>query len=323
MPLLLATFLSAALFAEDLPEEELPAAVRPAIPPPHPRPFVTDEQWTIPDGVLIALRAAEGESLARRLDIATRPFLGKLYIIDAAGEGDHDDPDPPSRYDVFDCLTFVEEALAMAMAPDPLYAPSIRDQLRYRGAPSYQNRRHFMEAQWLPDAAAAGLITDLTVALGATHWQKKELSTQLWSGWGKRRSVFFRLPDELLPSGIWSLPYLDLEQAAQVIPRLPEGALLLTVRNEQRWVPTDISHVGLVVRGKDGQPWMRHASRMGQQVVREDRLSWYVQNLHSYRRPVAGISVWMPREQGPRRSALLPAALPALASSESVTDTVH
>ncbi|HND31227.1 MAG TPA: DUF1460 domain-containing protein [Myxococcota bacterium] len=316
---LLAMLAAPKVLAEDLPGEELPAALRPAIPPPHPRPFVSDEQWTIPDAVLTALRAAEGLSLGQRLDIATRPFLGKLYIIDAAGEGDKDDPDPPSRYDVFDCLTFVEEAMALAMAPDPLYAPSIRDQLRYRGSPSYQNRRHFMEAQWLPDAAAAGLISDLTVALGATQWQRKELSPQLWNGWGKRRSVFFRLPDELLPSGVWSLPILDLEQAVQVLPRLPVGALLLTVRAERNWQPTNISHVGLVVRGKDGQPWMRHASRMGQQLVREDRLSWYIENLHSYRRPVAGISVWMPREQGPRRSAMLPAG----SGSEAPADAVH
>jgi hypothetical protein len=305
--------------AEDLPGEDLPAALRPAIPPPHPRPVVTEEQWTIPEAVLDALRAAEGLSLGQRLDIATRPFLGKLYVIDAAGEGNKEDPDPPGRYDVFDCLTFVEEAMGLAMASDPLYAPSIRNQLRYRGSPSYQSRRHFMEAQWLPDAAAAGLISDLTVALGATQWQRKELSPQLWNGWGKRRSVFFRLPDELLPSGVWALPFLDLEQAAQVVPQLPEGALILTVRTERSWQPTNISHVGLVVRGKDGQPWMRHASRMGRQLVREDRLSWYIENLHSYRRPVAGISVWMPREQGPRRAALLPLA----SASESPADAVH
>ena len=50
------------------------------------------------------------------MERASRAFLGLPYLNDAAGEGQGIDTDPPSRYDAFDCLTFVEEVLALTLA---------------------------------------------------------------------------------------------------------------------------------------------------------------------------------------------------------------
>lgn len=272
-------------------------------PPPGVR--VVPERWTVPREVLEAVREVAGWPLGERLDAATRPFLGLPYGNDAAGELDAADPDPPARYDTFDCLTFVEEALGLALASDPLGAPAIRDALRYRGVPSYATRRHFMEAQWVPDAVRNGLLVDITAQVGRARVVHKEVTGDTWRRW--RRRGLFRLPDAQLPVGGWSLTYLDLAEAEAAVPRIPPGAVLLTIRQPREWSPIAITHISLVLPG--GR--MRHATRMGSRKVRDDRLDWYVRHLREYVNwPVLGVGVLLPREQGPRVSALQPFALP-------------
>lgn len=306
---MLLSLLCTALWAEDLPNEGAAVAgltlVNPAVKTPHPLPFVDTERWTIPSDVVQNVRASSLNSLGERMEIATRSFLGALYINGAEGEGRGIDPDPPARYDVFDCLTFVETALGLSLSGDPLYAPLVRNQFRYQGQPDYTSRRHFMESQWIHDAVAAGLITDITAKLGPTHTIHKSVTAQTWAGWGRRHSLFGRLPDTALPLGSFDLPYMDLDTAAEAVLHAPAGAIVLTIHADRVGVPTVVSHTGIVIRLPGQEPMMRHASRMGKQVVRQDTLSWYVAHLREYSNwPIAGLSFLMPREQGPRISAL-------------------
>ncbi|MFZ5476586.1 MAG: N-acetylmuramoyl-L-alanine amidase-like domain-containing protein [Myxococcota bacterium] len=272
-------------------------------------PRVVPERWTPPPEVVDAVRAARARPLPERIDAASRAFLGLPYLNDAAGEMAGPDPDPPARYDAFDCLTFVEEVLALAIAPDPLYAPAIRDALRYRGAASYETRRHFMEAQWIPDAIANGLLVDVTDRVGRARTITKEVTPDTWRHW--RRRALFKLPDALLPLGAWSLRFLDLAEAAEAAARIPPGAVIVTLRRD-KGAPIVTTHISMVVPGSGTERvWMRHATRMGTRKVRDDRLPWYATHLRDYVNwPALGVTVLMPREQGPRVSALASPALP-------------
>jgi hypothetical protein len=260
------------------------------------------------------LRKASLKPLGERLDLVTHSALGALYIEEAEGEGQAPDLDPPSRYDVFDCMTLVEEALSLSISADPLYAPAIRNVLRYKERPSYASRRHFMEAEWIPNAIQSGYLTDITASLGQAELIQKEVSLNTWKRWGRRTRVFQLLSDPELPTGAWSLPVLSIPEALKVADQIPAGALILSVRTDRSYVPTLVFHVGIaVIRPGDKkhppQVAMRHASRMGKQTVREDALSWYIQHLTAYTKwPVAGITVLLPREQGPRLSAIAPKA---------------
>lgn len=281
------------------------------------------ERWTIPEATLDAVRASALAPIGRRMEAATRGWLGLPYLNEAAGEMDADDPDPPARYDSFDCLTFVEEVLGITLAADPLYAPGIRDALRYKGAEGdlarraasgwtrrYDQRRHFMEAEWLPDAVRNGFLTDITARIGPARLLEHTVDAGTWQRWGHTR--FFHLPPALYPVGTWRLDYLDLPTAAATAARIPAGAVVVTVRQARAWSPIAITHVSLVVEGADGRRHMRHASRMGARKVRDDDLNWYVRHLNDYVNwPSLGIAVYMPREQGPRVSALTPVPLPA------------
>lgn len=286
--------------------DEAPAAVLgPSAAPPR----IVPEQWTIPAEVISAVRAVDHAPVGVRMEAASRSFLGLPYMNDAEGEGQGADADPPSRYDAFDCLTFVEQVLSLALAGDPLQAPSLRDAFRYRGEPAYDHRRHFMEAEWVPDAIRNGLLTDITAQVGRASHLEKDVGIDVWRAW--RRRALFHLPDALLPTGRWALAYLDLDEAERAVPRIPPGAILLTLRQPRTWVPIVVTHVSTVVPLADGTLRMRHATRMGSRKVRDDRVDWYVHHLREYTNwPSLGITVLYPREQGPRVSAL-PTTLPS------------
>ena len=63
------------------------------------------------------LAADPSRPLSERLDLVSAKFLGTAYVASPLGEGTGKDPDPLVRYDAVDCLTFVEEAIALSLAP--------------------------------------------------------------------------------------------------------------------------------------------------------------------------------------------------------------
>lgn len=274
------------------------------------------ERWTVPETTVSAVRAVATAPIGRRMEAASRDWLGLPYLNEAAGEQDAGDPDPPARYDSFDCLTFVEEVLGLALSGDPLYAPTVRDSLRYRDAAprpgwrrSYDQRRHFMEATWLPDAVSNRLLADVTDRVGPARRLDHSVTAQMWENWGRTR--LFRLPKALYPIGTWSMQYLDLATADAFAANIPSGAVVVTLRQPRAWKPIVITHVSLVVEDAGGKIHMRHATRMGSKKVRDDDLGFYIRHLRTYTNwPSLGISVYMPLEQGPRVSALTEARLP-------------
>ena len=115
-----------------------------------------------------------GHSVWTRIERVSRLLLQRPYQVDAIGEGKAPDSDPLFRYDVFDCLTFVEEVLALSLPVDPFDAPQIRQRLRYgsAGGIDYHNRNHFMLQQWIPNSIESGLV-DITADLGASVLMEK------------------------------------------------------------------------------------------------------------------------------------------------------
>ena len=265
------------------------------------------DDGAIPEAVMTALEEHRDAPLGQRIAAISEALMGTPYLNDAAGEGAAPDFDPPVRYDAFDCLTFVEEVLALSIAADPRGAAAIRDSLRYGHGetPSYQNRQHFMLQQWIPGAIAAGWVKDITAELGETRLLEKTVTQQNWKWWKGRRS--FLLPDALLPIGRFRLQVLTPGAAWDVAPAIPDGAIVLTVRESKDHVPIIVTHLGFKVSSAlPDKPFFRHATKMGKQPrVRNDWLRWYVEHNRWYHWwPVAGFTVLMPQEQGPRRTAI-------------------
>jgi hypothetical protein len=274
-------------------------------------PLVVDE-GAMPTVLVDIARSVRHLPIGARMKAISDPLVGLPYVVDATGEGRSPDLDPPARYDAFDCLTFVEEVLALAIPGDPLAASQVRHELRYGEAEaSYHNRSHFMLEEWIPRNIENGLLVDITAELGETHLIEKEVGERTWSWWGKRKH--FDLPDARLPTGHFQLQVMSLGAAFEVLEDIPDGALILTVRESREYVPIVVTHIGFKIPGAD-VPRMRHATKMGEDPrIRDDRLAWYLEHMRWYHRwPVEGITVLMPQELGPRRSMLVGEGVDAL-----------
>ena len=254
-----------------------------------------------PAEVVERARAHALDPLPDRMKAISQPWVGEAgYLLGALGEASGIDPQPVTRYDVFDCLTFVEEVMALAMAADPARAHEVRMALRYRdGAPwTYENRRHFMLAEWIPGTVAEGWTEDITASIPGAEPRTKTVTDTTWSGWSQRKG--FPLTDERLPTGTLDFHVLPLDVAEQDMDAIPDGALVFTVRQLRPQVPIAVTHVGIKVPAD--RPTLRHASRLGKKGVKDSSLAWYIEHQRTYDYwPVDGFIVLMPLEQGPRR----------------------
>lgn len=245
-------------------------------------------------------------------------MLGRPYVSDPLGEGGGIDPDPIARYDAFDCLTFTEEVLALALAGDPIQASQIRKDLRYgpENAISYLNRRHFMELQWIPGVIRDGWLRDATSEYGDVVLLEKTVTSETWRSWQPRKR--FAHTDEELPKGQMRLEVLPLATAREVANRIRPGSVVLTVRTDRPSIPIWVTHVSLVVPDPSGKPQLRHATKIGEGGTRDHSLDWYLQHLESYSNwRVLGISILEPVEPLVRRT-------PALTErTASVNDAEH
>ena len=262
-------------------------------------PMVDLDIGVIPDDVADIARAVANKPLAVRMKAISDAFLGVPYVVNGNGEGVGPDTDPPARYDVFDCLTVIEEVLALAYAGDPVSAPMWRNAIRYQdGIPSYQNRHHFMLAEWIPANIAAGFFEDITHTLGETHRVEKTVTKSTWANWRGTRS--FDIPIDDLPTGTYGINVLSLDAALQAADQIPPGAIILTLRRSDSWRPIIVKHVGFMVPS-DVRPTMRHATMMSGGQVKDHSLVWYLNHVRWYKYAIEGITVLMPLEQGPRR----------------------
>lgn len=281
-------------------EGDVAATARPRVLPIPPLPPGPPPTGAIPPEVLAKAIEVSRLPLPDRIAAISALFLGKPYALDALGEGAGPDPDALARYDAFDCLGFIEEVLALAIAGDPSHSAEVRNRLRYGAGPvDYEHRRHFMELQWLPGNVADGFLEDTTTRYGATVHMDREVTAATWTAWRKRER--FVLTDEQLPVGTIALDVLGLDEAERVASTIPTGALILTVRAD-RGQPIWITHTGIAVPGANGAVLMRNASRRSQMSVIDEDLVRYVRHLRTYVNwPAAGIAIFEPIEQTPRR----------------------
>lgn len=241
-----------------------------------------------------ALREAPNAPLHARMKLVSDAMLGARYLADPLGEGEAPDLDPLVRYDAFDCLTFVEEVLALSLTTHHAEADALRMRLRYgHSEPSYANRHHFMELQWLPAAVSNGLLVDRTASYGATQRHEQEVTPHIWKHWPSRAR--FAIPDDTLPTGPIALDVLPLSAAREHASRIKPGTLLFVVREHRPGVPIWITHAGIVFEGADGAPILRHATkRPPVPSVRDEPLARVLARLGHEHWPVYGVALFEP-----------------------------
>ncbi|MFZ9886559.1 MAG: N-acetylmuramoyl-L-alanine amidase-like domain-containing protein [Myxococcota bacterium] len=233
-------------------------------------------------------------STAKRLRIVSDPFVGAPYAVSPLGEGKphSPDPDPTIRFDAFDCTTFVETTMALAIADSLDDAQVLLDHLRYRrGERDFLARRHFPEAEWLPELIALGFLTDITRSVGARDVSvaTKALNPRVWAQ--RKRPSHLELPDDRIPKGVFSVDTWSLDNARRGQTLIPPGTLLNVVRADFSSVPVRVSHQGLVVE-KGGRLFLRHAADRMYHAVVDEPLDAFFRRMQQYRRwPVVGVNL--------------------------------
>jgi hypothetical protein len=86
-----------------------------------------------------------------------------------------------------DCLTFVEESIALGQANGEAGVLPMLDSVRYSGAPIYAERNHFMMSEWVPNNVRKGYLKDLTKdLLPSSGSADQEVTGEIWAhrkGW--------------------------------------------------------------------------------------------------------------------------------------------
>ena len=247
---------------------------------------------------LLTTGADSSGALSRRVLEVSARFLGTPYVHSPLGEGSGIDPDPTLRFDAVDCLTFVEETLALSIAHNPAEVPALLEQLRYARSPRYEERNHLMEAQWLPNNLHKGFVRDVTREFGgaATVRVEKKITPQSWASPSSR---LLKLPKGARITGTFELEMLPLPVALARAREIPAGLILLVVRVDHPRKVTRVTHLGFVVqRGK--RTYLRHAAlNRYHRVVDEELTEFLTRNAHYAKWPVAGISLLEPRAPAP------------------------
>ncbi len=220
---------------------------------------------------------------------AADKLLGAKYVVSPLGEGEGYDPDPRYRTDAFDCLTFVETAIAMTIAPGAV--EKTLDTIRYEGDTiSYGERNHVMEAQWLPNNVKKGVLRDVTRQYGGDSvvTVKKVLGDEQWEA---KEGKGLKLDREHQARGEFSIDVIPARVALEKLKAAPEGTVVVVVRADRPRLVTRISHVGFLLQKKKG-PHMRHASRTFGHVVDEALASYLDRNLSFAKWTVEGFALF-------------------------------
>jgi hypothetical protein len=226
------------------------------------------------------LRAlAERPAGADRAVAATAPLLGRRYLLSALGEGLAPDADPRFRLDAFDCVTFVETAIALGNAADLGEAARVLDEIRYDGPPAFERRNHYVIPQWIPANLAHGWVEDVAdaVAGGDAVDVVERLDDARWRRLARAGATLRSLPPSAWPRGTFSARMVPIARVLPAADRIPDGTIAWVVRADRPDHATRVTHAGLVVVDARGGRNVRHATAsVGTSRVIEEPLARFL-----------------------------------------------
>jgi hypothetical protein len=242
----------------------------------------------------------------RLLEVSAR-FLDVPYVFSPLGEGEGKDPDPLFRLDAADCLSLVEESLAMGLAPRPADVPDYLAAIRYGPEQSYDGRNHLMEAEWLPHLISLGLLKDVTARFGG-HETQEARTVLTEASWRSPSSQALALPRERQVIGTFRYHVIPLERVLERVRTVPSGVVLIVVREERPFKVTRMTHLGFVVQ-RGGHTYLRHASKSRHHRVVDEELGEFLERNARYDKwPVTGVSLYEVHE--PEETLIPPPRLP-------------
>lgn len=242
------------------------------------------------DAELLLARNGHVRGTINRLDTFSGKFIGFPYGKNGPlGEGVDGliDQDPLYRFDTFDCTTYVETIMALALTRDVNDFEKTLDQIRYKdGVIGYLSRNHFTDLQWIPFNIENGMMEDITTSIypktktaealiNYPAWIKSIRVEQLvlpLLNLEEKKARLAELHNEAryYTPKIATLPYIaikDILDNPKILNQIPHGAVVNFVRpnwdlTREAGTHQNISHQGFLFR--TGRIlYLRHASTTG------------------------------------------------------------
>jgi D-alanyl-D-alanine carboxypeptidase/D-alanyl-D-alanine-endopeptidase (penicillin-binding protein 4) len=199
-----------------------------------------------------------------RVEVFCEASLGTPYHGGPLGEGPEGvyDQDPLIDLSRVDCVTFVEQVLALACSESYDEAVGRLQEIRYRdGLISYESRNHFMVADWVRNNSH--FVRDVSAELGLeTESVERAISKADFFDMTDAPDLGHETPDETL-----RIEAVPKRLAAEAAPRMPSPALVCFI-GDVDWLFA--LHCGVFMRNEDGSGVLYHASSDTGEVVAVD-----------------------------------------------------
>lgn len=240
----------------------------------------------------ILLRFSEETSVNKRLDVISKIFVGLPYgkggPLGEGPEGKYDQ-DPLYRFDTFDCTTYLETIMALAMSREVSEFETTLDKIRYEnGEIDYLKRNHFTDLQWIPFNVQNGYMAeinhlivgpkDIKIAealINFPGWLRSIKADQIvvpMASQAEKESLVEELHAEAVnyQAQVARVPYVAISTILarpEILNKIPTGTVVNFVRpnwdlTEAAGTHQNISHQAFLFRiGK--VLYQRHASTSG------------------------------------------------------------
>ncbi|KTD06080.1 hypothetical protein Lgra_2857 [Legionella gratiana] len=279
------------------------------------------------------LNSMPNNSMAERIDWISGQFLGVHYVLGSLGEGTKAlyDQFPQYRVDAFDCDTYVNTVLSLALANSLTSFQQCVKNIRYKnGVVSYIQRNHFTGLDWNQNNQKNGILKDITLTFKDQNHQpvakmaEAVINKPKWYSYktidtirlentndekAEERLVELKNKGSKLEITTEKVPYLPFtalfpeknKPNMHLFAQIPNGAIIEIVRpnwdlSQKIGTALNISHLGFAIRDK-GQLYFRQASSEYGKVVDTPLIEYLEKALKSP--TIKGINVQVVLPQKP------------------------
>lgn len=220
--------------------------------------------------------------LSARLDYFSKLLMGRPYLLGPMGESylDTVENKPLVYLDSLDCMTFVEHALAMAIAPseDSLFAQLQR--IRYMdGRIGYTTRKHYMLMDWVGEGKFARVLP----MSGDTTIVRVMPKKQFFAS----KKIKYKVKGAPAADPIMDLRYLPYNKAVALASKPYEGPMVVVgIAFVGKSEKIDVTHTGFVILRPGEKPKLRHASSLKKKVIEQPLVDY----LHSRKGKLPGVT---------------------------------
>jgi len=243
------------------------------------------------------------QAIAMRIDFFSQQFLEKPYLSGAQGEGatGEFDQSPLYRFDQFDCVTYVNNILALSFSNNLIeFKKNLLKLNYYHAEPIYQNRFHFMSVDWNPQNQQNGFLKDITTQIknisgnSIAEFAEGDIDRPSWFLHRNEKDIKLLQPisadqmkkqvqrlrnlSRVVKKELVRLPYLPLTHLfgtdhrprEDIFTQIPHGSIIEIVRpnwnlKEKIGTHLHVSHMGFLIWEKRNL-FFRHASSDNKRV---------------------------------------------------------